>query len=180
MISVIYIYLRSLAIRTELLNDTDDLATRLGSGTAHLILLIPIIYFGAACGRFALRVAPPLLTGRVRSGALILTFLPLVLLCFADDQVLALFNTYELHFSGARASEWTNQKITEDGDILIDLALDVLRYVPVSRNCKALFGNSEHPSTANSPKTQRGRAVVNRQAAVDSETPTNQQRVCAA
>ncbi len=80
MVSVIYIYLRSLAIRTELLNDTDDLATLLGSATAHIILLIPIVYFGAACGRFALRVAPPLLTGRVRFGALILTFLPLLLL----------------------------------------------------------------------------------------------------
>src|ERR1044072_8267440 len=80
MISVIYIYLRSLAIRTELLKDSESVATFLGSSLAHLIFIIPIVYFGAACGRFALRVAPPWLTGRVRSGALILAFLPFLLI----------------------------------------------------------------------------------------------------
>ena len=80
LVSVIYIYQRALSLRTELLSNTDDFAALLGGITAHLIFLIPIIYFGTACGRFALRVAPPLLTGRVRIGALILTFLPLALL----------------------------------------------------------------------------------------------------
>jgi hypothetical protein len=80
MISVIYIYLRALAVRTELMNTTDDGATLLGAAFAHLIFLIPIVYSGAALGRFGLRVAPPLLTGRVRFGALILTLLPLLLL----------------------------------------------------------------------------------------------------
>ena len=79
LISAIYINQRALALRVELLNDTDDVPALLGGAFAHLILLIPILYFGAACGRFALRVAPPLLTGRVRFGALILTFLPPVL-----------------------------------------------------------------------------------------------------
>ncbi len=79
LISAIYIYQRALALRTELLNDTDDVATLLGGSLAHLIFLIPVVYFGAACGRFALRVAPPLLTGRVRIGAFILTLLPLLL-----------------------------------------------------------------------------------------------------
>lgn len=91
MISVIYIYQRSLALRTELLNTTDEIATLLGSATAHILFLIPIVYFGAACGRFALRLAPPLLTGRVRSGALVLTFLPLLLLALYPIFFLLLF-----------------------------------------------------------------------------------------
>jgi hypothetical protein len=79
-ISMVYLYVRSLALRTELLNETDNIATLLGSSTAHFIFLIPIVYFGAAFSRFALRVAPPLLTGRVRFGALIMTLLPLLIL----------------------------------------------------------------------------------------------------
>lgn len=93
MISVIYVYLRSLAIRTELLKDSDDVAVLLGSSLAHLIFVIPIVYFGAACGRFALRVAPPWLTGRVRSGALILTFLPFTLIAFYPIVFLLYFFT---------------------------------------------------------------------------------------
>jgi hypothetical protein len=80
MVSTLYIYLRTLAIRAEILNTTDDGATLLGACFAHLIFLTPIVYFGAAFGRFALRAAPPLLTGRVRFGALIVTLLPPLLL----------------------------------------------------------------------------------------------------
>lgn len=81
MISALYLYHRSLQLRAELLNDT-DIATRLGSATAHLLFIIPIIYFGAAFGRFALRMAPPRLTGRIRFGALMLALLPLLLLAY--------------------------------------------------------------------------------------------------
>lgn len=80
MLSTLYIYLRTLAIRAEILNTTDDGATLLGACLAHLIFLTPIVYFGVAFSRFALRAAPPLLTGRVRFGALIVTLLPPLLL----------------------------------------------------------------------------------------------------
>lgn len=85
MIGAIYIYQRSLAVRTEIAKipiDADNVGRFLGASFAHLLLLIPIVYFGAAFGRFALRVAPPRLTGLIRFGALILTLLPLLLLAY--------------------------------------------------------------------------------------------------
>ena len=79
LISFIYIYQRSLALRTQILTiPFDDVAFLLGASSAYLILLVPIVYCGAAFGRFALRVAPPRLTGRVRLGAFVLTILPLL------------------------------------------------------------------------------------------------------
>ena len=47
MISAIYVYLRSVAIRTEMLNRPLN-AEFFGASFAHLIFLIPIVYLGAA------------------------------------------------------------------------------------------------------------------------------------
>jgi hypothetical protein len=104
MLSVLYIYLRALAIKTELLNDTDSVATLLGAGLAHLIFLAPVVYFGAAFGRFALRVAPPLLTGRVRYGVLLVMLLPLSLIALYPL-------VFVLYFFSSNEPLQTNQTI---------------------------------------------------------------------
>jgi hypothetical protein len=86
-----------LAVRAEILNTTDVNAALLGACLAHLIFLTPIVYFGAAFGRFALRAAPPLSTGRIRFGALIVTLLPplLLLALYAITVVLYYFSSNE-------------------------------------------------------------------------------------
>ena len=76
MISALYIYFRAMATRTVILNSSDNTEMLVGALFAHLIVLTPIVYCGAAFGRFALRIAPPEITGRIRFGALILTLLP--------------------------------------------------------------------------------------------------------
>ncbi|HXQ38928.1 MAG TPA: hypothetical protein VN843_33305, partial [Anaerolineales bacterium] len=96
MISVLFLYSRSTVIRTELLDYSGDVPNFLGASLAHLLSLIPIIYFGAAFGRFALRAAPPLLTGRVRFGALLLTLIPLLVIAlFPIGFLLTFFSSNE-------------------------------------------------------------------------------------
>jgi len=101
------------------------------------------------------------------------------LLLLADNQVLPRLNAYELHFSWLRASEWTNQKITEDGNVLVYLTFNVLRNISVPRYREALLRNTEHPSSANSPEAERRSPVVYRQPATDSKAVANQPRVLA-
>lgn len=95
LISFIYIYQRALAVRAQILTipfDDDNVAFLLGASSAYVLLLVPIVYCGAAFGRFALRVAPPRLSGRVRLGAFLLTILPLLL--FALYQIIFLLYVF--------------------------------------------------------------------------------------
>jgi hypothetical protein len=102
----------------------------------------------------------------VRIDAL-LAVIPLcgVTLCLpllADNQVLPRLNAYELHCSWLRASERTNHKITEDGDVLVYLTFNVVRNIAIPSHRETLLGNTEHTPGANSPEAERRSPVVNR------------------
>src|SRR6266850_1329203 len=101
------------------------------------------------------------------------------LLLLADNQVLPRLNAYELHFSGLRPSERANQKITEDGNVLVFLTFNVLRNITVSLHSEALLRNTEHPPGSNSPEAKRRSPVVYRQPATDSKAVANQPWVLA-
>jgi hypothetical protein len=77
------------------------------------------------------------------------------LLLLADNQVLARLNAYELHCSWLRASERTNHKITEDGNVLVYLTFNVVRNITIPSQRETLLGNTEHPPGANSPEAER-------------------------
>ena len=70
---------------------------------------------------------------------------------FADHQIFGGFNTHELHFPGLWSREWTNQKVSKDIDVLIDLLLDVFGNIAITLSLEALLGNAEHPSCTNLP-----------------------------
>jgi hypothetical protein len=70
---------------------------------------------------------------------------------FANYQIFQRLNTDELHFPNSRSSEWTNEKIREDSNVLIDLFLEVLRNISIARNREALLGDPQHPSCTNFP-----------------------------
>ncbi len=79
LLSGFYIYMRVLAIKAEMIDmplDEENIGRFAGHAVANLILLVPILYCGAAFARFCLRAAPPRLSGRVRFGAPLLFFLP--------------------------------------------------------------------------------------------------------
>lgn len=58
--------------------NADSIPEFIGHAVGDLILLPPVIYFGVAFGRFLLRAAPPLLSGRVRFGVLLISLLPIL------------------------------------------------------------------------------------------------------
>src|SRR2546427_10080346 len=96
------------------------------------------------------------------------------LLLLADNQVLSRLNAYELHFSWPRASEWTNQKITEDNNVLVYFTFNGLRNIAVPGRREPLLGDAEHPPGANSPEAKRRNPVVYRQPATDGRAVAHQ------
>lgn len=77
-----HIYNQVLQLRTGIIDipfDADNVGKLLGAGLVDLIFFVPVLYCGAAFGRFCLRAAPPRLSGRVRFGPLILFVLPALL-----------------------------------------------------------------------------------------------------
>ena len=103
----------------------------------------------------------------------------LCLLLPAHKQVLPRLNAYELHCSRLRACKWTNEKITEDGNVLVCLTFNIVRNITIPRHREALLGNAEHSPGANSPEAERRRPVVYRQPATDSKAVADQPRVLA-
>ena len=75
-------------------NNPDGLPIFMGHIMGNLICLPPIIYFGVAFGRFLLRAAPPLLSGRVRFGALLMSLLPILVIACLQGLVLIAIITY--------------------------------------------------------------------------------------
>jgi hypothetical protein len=95
-------------------------------------------------------------------------------LSLADDQIPSFIDADELHFARPRAGEWTNQKIAENFNILIDLFFNLPRNVVIAGDGEFLLRYTKHPASANPPYAKRGRSVVHREPASDREALTDQ------
>lgn len=69
-----------------------------------------------------------------------------------------------------RSSERTNEKVTDDFIVAVELLSEILRQIAISRQIEALLGNAKHSTRPHPPESYCGSSVMNGQAAAYYKT----------
>src|SRR6266436_600315 len=89
----------------------------------------------------------------------------LLLLSLVYRQVFRRFNTNQPHLVSPGSGEGTNQKVTKDSIVSIELLGQALGEIAISGELKALLGNAKNPMRSTPPESNCWCAVIDRQPA---------------